>query len=666
MEIHKDVIKNVNRAQQLEWMDANSKGAYSSSTICGMNTRREHGLLVVPHLTLNRKVVTLAKFEETIFIENKLYEISTNAYKDNIYPHGYQYQEKYVDEPFITFYYKIEDRRIRKVLFLLENQNILLVRYELTNQGRPVTLVIKPFLAVRFNTDLNTETQGLNTDTYLGESFVRWAPRQAMPELYVYFNKGEFIPATLWYHGFVYPKDNGKYKLQTEDLFNPGFFQVDLKPYETFDLFISVHSLEPFKLDFEEQYYLESKRRKGHYFKYVPGKENFKRLAKNFQRSVFIEEGRLKFPISHLQDKPSTFFFIQQQLNFLYLSSNYELIKNSILDLLKNLDGGILPSNYPFKDQRPVYNQVDLSLWLIEVINRYFVQTNDLKFIEKIFDTLREIIDSFHKGTNFNTYTSKDGLIFSGEKKISVSWIPLKTNSGDVLRYGLMLENNALWFNALKIMETFANKLGKKRLSFKYRQLAKKVAKSFTEKFILPDQSGFYDFINFNESNNDYRINQIIPLILSFKPFNDDLALKVLKRIEEELLTPYGLRSRSIYDANFASDSGKFNGNKNGQFFNGAIWPWTISWYIRVLVSWPENKNVIKIWQNYFAPLFELSETRMIGYLPEAVIFDGSLKILGIEDFLPAVSSLVLADYLISLAKSQTQEPDEANEQVVS
>ena len=624
-----------------------------------MNTRPEHGLLVVPHPALNRKVVTLAKFEETIFVENKLYEISTNAYKDNIYPHGYQYQERFVNNPFPTFYYKIEDRRIRKVLFLLENQNILFVRYELTNQGRPVTLVIKPFLAVRFNSDLNTETQGLNTDTYLGNSFVRWAPRPAMPELYIYFDKGEFIPATLWYHGFVYPQCSNRAKTDSEDLLNPGFFQVELKPYETFDLFISTNALDQFKFDFEEHYYLESKRRKQHYFNFVPKTEKLGRLIKNFQRAVQLKENKLQFPTSHLQDKANTFFFIQQLNAFVHLSENYELIKNTIVHLLNKSDEGILPSNYPFANERPVYNQVDLSLWLMELINKYFEKTNDLKFVEEIFDNLREIIDSFQKGTNFNTYADKDGLIFSGEKKINVSWLPLKNKEGEVVRYGKLLEVNALWYNALKIIENFSSKLGKKRLAFKYRQLAKKVGKSFKEKFTLPDRAGFYDFINFNEKNQDFRINQIIPLILSYQLFEPDLALNIMKRIDEELLTPYGLRSRSIYDKGFAVKKIVSKETENEIFYNNAIWPWTISWYVKALVTWPDEKTVIKIWKNYFTPLLGLSERRIIGYLPEALTFDDDLHILGREDFIPSLSSFVLADFLIT---SHTKSVSQAHE----
>ncbi|APF18285.1 Amylo-alpha-16-glucosidase [Caldithrix abyssi DSM 13497] len=662
MEFHKDVLQDIKKAQRYEWLEANSLGAYSSSTICGMNTKREHGLLVTPHPTLNRKVVTLAKFEETIFVENKLYEISTNSYKDSIYPHGYQYLEKFCLDPFPCFFYQIEDRRIRKVTLLLENQNILLVRYELLNQGRPVTLVIKPFIAVRFNDVLNTEIQGLNTDTYLGESFVRWAPRGKMPELYIYFDKGEFIPATLWYHGFVYPKDYKNYQPGPEDLFNPGFFQVDIKPYETFDLFISVNALDKYKLDFEEQYFLESRRRRYHYFDFIPQHNQLKKMTKNFQRTIQIKEDKLNFPISLFNNKSQTFFFMQELSAFIQLSENYQLIKNTIKDLLKTLDAGILPSNYPYVDERPVYNQVDLSLWLIQIVYEYYLKTNELKFVEDVFDRIRSIVDLFQKGTHFNTYADKDGLIFSGERKINVSWIPLKSKEGNVYRYGKLLEVNALWYNALNIMILFANQLGKKRLSFKYKQWIKKVNASFSKKFILPEENGFYDFINSNEENQDFRINQIIPLILPFSPIEPTMAHKALKRIEEELLTPYGLRSRSIYDAN----DGAANGKNGGSYFNGAIWPWTVSWYIKALLKWPSDKKIDKIWNNYFEPLLSLATNGLIGFIPEAIKIENGLERLGKEDFLPSIASVILAEYQILNGSIPPEEETEITEKATS
>ncbi len=649
MEFHKDVLHNINEFQRYEWLESNALGAYSGSSITGMNLRREHGLLVVPHSLLDRKVVTLAKFEETIFIENRLFEISTNRYKDSIYPHGYQYQEKFSLNPFPTFVYKIEDRRIRKVLFLLEHQNILLVRYELMNQGRPVTLVIKPFIAVRFNNSLNREIQGLNTDTYLGNSFVRWAPRPEMPELYIYFDKGEFITASLWYHSFIYAKDFQKYGQSKEDLFNPGFFQVELKPYEKFDLFVATDSLDDFKLDFEEQFYRETKRRDLNLFNYSTRNPLVTPIGKSLQRSILFREDKFEFPVSQMNNQKNLLHFLLELAAILYTTKNYAHFKNTILNILNYLDSGLLPTNYPVKDEKPVYNQADLGLWLIYVIYLYYKVTGDLQFIEgQLFEKLRSIVDCYLKGTTFNIYVGKDGLVFAGDRSINVSWFPLKKENKEVYRYGKLLEVNALWFNALKTLELFSSKLKKRRLTAKYRQLAEKVRESFNKKFVSKSKIIFYDFINHDSANEDFRLNQIIPLCLPFSVCDDTFAKKVLSRIEEELLTPYGLRSQSIYDSGYRKNEYS-DTTELLDFYNGAVWPWTIIFYVQALLKYSGDADKIdKIWKNYFTPLFDLVNEGILGYIPEGLHFNERLNPVGIEDFNPALATIIWADFLVS------------------
>ncbi len=646
MEFHKDVLKNIKEAQNFEWLETNALGSYASSSIAGMNMRREHGLLVVPHSSATRKVVTLAKFEETVFVENKLYEISTNYYKDSIYPHGYQYLEKFSLNPFPNFYYQIEDRRIRKVVLLLEHQNVLLVRYELMNQGRPVTLVIKPFIAVRFNDTLNTEVQGLNTDTYLGEGFVRWAPRPAMPELYIYFDKGEFITATLWYHNFMYPRDLERYGKSDEDLFNPGFFQLELKPYEKLDLFIAPHALDKFRLDFEEQYYQESKRRKQRFFQYEGFNAHVDSFGTSFQRAVRFREDKVEFDLSYFSRGKNTFYFLFELSAFIQLSSHLSFVKNTLVDLLKYLDAGLLPVNYPFQQEKPVYSQADLSLWYIYVVYLYYQKTGDIRFIEdKLFERLRAIIDAYLKGTTFNIYTDKDGLIFSGERSINTSWIPLKQSNGDVYRFGKLLEVNALWYNALRIMEKFSKELKKRRLSGKYGQMAEKVRKSFNAKFVNKQKVSFFDFVNLEESNGDLRINQIVPLFLPFKLIEQEFGQKILQKIEEELLTPYGLRSQSVFDVKARKLIPMVR--KPVEFYCGAIWPWSVVLYVKALIDYEPQKEIDQVWLNYFKPLFDLGKEAVMGYLPEAIYLNDRLKTLGIEDFTPALASVLWADFLI-------------------
>ena len=155
-----------------------------------MNTRREHGILVVPDNSQKKKIVLLSKLEESIFIDSKLHDISTNQYNTGIFPSGYTYLEKFEMNPFPCFTFKIDGRVIKKTVFLLSNYPMLIVRYELKNKGIPVNIIVKPFIAERFATEITKDLQGLNTDSYLGHQFVRWAIKPNMPELYVYYSHG--------------------------------------------------------------------------------------------------------------------------------------------------------------------------------------------------------------------------------------------------------------------------------------------------------------------------------------------------------------------------------------------------------------------------------------------------------------------------------------------
>ena len=126
-----------------EWLEINSTGCYACSTIYGMNTRRYHGLFITPGKSSGEKYVMLSKFEESIFIDNQVYEISTNCYTGGINPDGYKYLQSFSIDPFPRFIYQIGERRIEKNIFLLSDKNVLIVRYTNKNQGIPVKIIIK-------------------------------------------------------------------------------------------------------------------------------------------------------------------------------------------------------------------------------------------------------------------------------------------------------------------------------------------------------------------------------------------------------------------------------------------------------------------------------------------------------------------------------------------
>ena len=518
--LDKDILNDLSLAQNYEWLERNELGVYASSSAVGMNTRREHGLYAVPDQSFKKHIILLSKLEDTVFIENRLHEISTNTYQTGVFPTGFTYLQEFSINPFPRFTYNIEGRIIEKTLFLLSNQSTLVIRYELKNQGSPLNIILKPFLAERPSTEITNEMQGLNTDSYLGHQFVRWSLKAKMPELYVYFSQGEFAPATLWYKNFVYTKDNGRYKNdKLENLFNPGFFQATLTPYSTLDLYISANELDTSLLNYEALYRAENSLRNKSVGVAFEDNTRLIRAEKSLRRSYKTLDRKSIISISELENVYTTRDIIFSMPGLFLATKEYDLFKSNYQVLIKQLSEGLLPVHSPLMRDKNHYSASDLSLWLINLGYLYFQKTNDVTIFDGgVYESYRSIFDHYIKGTLNNIYLDNDKLIFCGNKASSTSWIPLTSGGGEVLRYGKLLEVNALWYNALRIFEDISEKMGKKRKATKYSKLADEMETSFNKTFLQGEYPA--DFVANSEVNDDFRINQLVPLALPFSILN--------------------------------------------------------------------------------------------------------------------------------------------------
>ncbi len=631
----KEIIENFDKSIKYEWLEYNRQGAYSSSTIIGMNTRREHGLLNIPYKDNTRTAVILSKLEESVFINNHLYEISTNQYSTNIFPEGYHYLDKFSFEPFPTFYFNIEERLLKKTLFLLRERNVLVIRYTLKNQGRPVKLVIKPFLAGRDSETLATEIQGLNTDTYLGQNFVRWAPRPDIPELNVHYNRGEFIPATLWYHNFLYQKDDYSDAKPVEDLLNPGFFQAELQPYQSLDLFITTEDIADISMEYEQIYREQAAMRIS-----FDNKDTLSILQSGF--SVTSDSGKKNIPLSFFKKEQSLRDLLFCMPALLSVKNNAQQFRALFNEILARMEHGLLPNRFPINAKDAVYEKADIPLWLINFAYTYYLHTGSISiFSDETVQKFKDIIDNFSKGTSANIYVDKSGLVFSGDKTIDTGWFPLKDKAGNVLRYGYLLEVNALWYNALKIMAEIFQLKKKKRQASKYERMAEKAQAGFQKTFYDEQTMQLYDFIGIQRRNRDFRLNQIIPLVLPFSVLEPSIAKRVLRKIDEELVTPYGLRILSHKQNRFLTVDPNSLSRKSPVFYEQAIWPWTIALYVQAAKNYKQGSTHLnQDLKKYFQPVFELLEEGVLGFFPEAVYLNDILHPFGIQDSVMTLANI--------------------------
>ena len=629
----KDILKNLNIISEYEWLERNNKGCYSYSTIIGMNTRREHGMFVAPSYDFAQKIVLLSKFEESIFVDNTLYEISTNQYSHNIFPHGYKYLDEFRLHPIPTFNFKVEDRLVTKRLFLCSDENILVVRYELKNQGKPVKIIIKPFLTARYNNRLTDKIQGMNTDSYLGHNSVRWAPRSDLPQLYTYFNTGEYVTATLWYHKFYYTHDSLKYAEQVEDLLNPGFFQVTLKPYNHLDLFVSTGEIPDFELDYESLFRRELERRQLEPISQPVELNRIQELKDTVRQSIISPTGKNFISISTINTQNQLRDILFSIPGLYFPKKQFKEFKNIFNQIADLLEDGLLPLSFPNQVSKNQYAAADLSLWLIHLAYQYLEESDDAAFFDgKLYDKMRSIIDYYMQGTKYNIYKDKDNLIFSGDRNVDLSWSSSNQNSPDQVRYGKLVEINALWYNALCILEYLSKRLNKTRFTNKYQKTAKKVKDSFNKVFLDKDNNAFYDYIANDVKSTEFNINQLIPLALPFRMISDEFARNVLKNIDELLLTPYGIRVCP------------FEKQKTSTPCRNLIKPSAIHLYLQICLYYkPFAEDIF----DYFTPLMDLTSKGLLGFIPEYVA-NGAEDYTheGIPDYTTSLASLIYADYV--------------------
>jgi len=589
---------NFNLASNREWLEVNKAGVYASSTIYGLNNRRYHGLFVIPHGREQSKTILLSKFEESVFIQKRVYELSTNQFKGGIYPDGFKYIRNFSLDPFPKTLYEIEERRIEKTVLLCHNRPTLIVRYAYKDQGPAFNLVLKPMLAARRIDDLTHEIASFNADSYLENGAVKFTPVASLPELKIYYQKGEYIPAPLWYHNYVYEMDSRrKYagdKSRTEDLFNPGFFSVWLNPYETFELYVSTEDLNDF--DYESVYRQEKDYRRQFDQAVMMLKPPAGIIAKKIE--LLTIENKSALPL-RVADYPDDEQETGQILFSLFGLAGLDRYKDGLAQTIKFLAGklqnGLLPTSLKDPgDAASVYLYADLPLIFIALV--YYLYDFRLKqnFIEEhVLNACLEIVDNFSRKNESYLFQDKDGLLICGDRQTEASWLLGHTANENTIRCGKLCEINALWYNALKIAEFLCRKSKRKRTANKYAAMADKTRKAFLEMFWEAKKLQYADHIFEQQRDMTFSIAQLFLLGLPFSMLEEKRGIYLIKQIEDYLLTTLGLRSLSPQSKYYKGRLNSPKTSKETAYTTGSVWPWMIGMYVDAVLAFRGNSQEI-------------------------------------------------------------------------
>ncbi|MBQ9267613.1 MAG: glycogen debranching enzyme family protein [Clostridia bacterium] len=544
-----------------EWLLTNGIGGFAMSTLCGLNTRKYHGLLVAACGKTRERRLILSKLNEALEIDGKSYSLATNECPGYL-EDGYVRQDGFSKIFLPSFTYSVKDVLVKKKVALVHGENTVCVSYEIKTDRDGAKFVITPL----FN---HRDFHATNSNVSFSQAYSEEAVRLDLGEgLKAYMDcDGDYIEyENTIYEKMYYRMEDERGLECLENHYIPGSYEIEIEPNTSKEICFIV-SLD--KMEKKENVLGLMRREEIRLEKVckIASARNEIEMQLAVAADNFIVQGNEGKTI--IAGYPwfgswgrDTFIALEG----LTLKTNrFSDAKSILLQFSKYIQNGLVP-NLITENGGAAYNSVDGSLWYIEAFYEYIMYTKDFNFLREIYPKLLEIINAYQQGTENHIYMDTDYLIVAGNENTQLTWMDAKV--GDVIptpRYGKAVEINALWYNALRIMNYFSDIL---ETDFD-REICKKVKASFTKFFC---EKGLFDTIE--PENSQIRPNQIMAMGLSFPVISGDKAVEVLELVTKELLTDKGLKTLDSHDSEYRGTYAGGVYERDMSYHQGTVWPW--------------------------------------------------------------------------------------------
>jgi predicted glycogen debranching enzyme len=627
IQFKQETCRDLEAALRREWLETNGLGGFSSSTIIGLNTRRYHGLLVAATKPPVGRLVLLSKLEETLLIDGQPFHLSANRYPGAVHPQGFRYLKQFRLDPFPVFTYEADGVEIEKTVFMIHGENSTVVHYELRKNNHPespknLKLEIRPLIAFRDYHSTTHENGALNSELKNETGFTAVSPYEGLPTLYLAHNAIESKHTGDWYRNFEYEVERERGLDFMEDLFNPFVLRFDLCARQEASIIASTERRDVARA---AEYRHAGITRRRNVALSSPIEDDFARDLTAAADQYIVARGEQKTVIAGYHWFSDWGRDTMIALPGLTLSTGKHDVARSILrTFAMHVDQGMLPNRFPDAGEAPEYNTVDATLWFFEAARAFLAYTDDLEFVRtELYPVFADIVSRHVRGTRFGIKVDPSGLLNSGEPGVQLTWMDAKAGDWVVTpRRGKPVEIQALWYNALCIMEDLARRVGDEAGQKRYRNMAAVANSAFNHLFWNEKENCLYDVVNDGTLDASIRPNQIFAVSLTHSMLSPERATSVVEKVREHLLTPYGLRSLAPTDPQYR---GRYEGDatsRDGAYHQGTVWPWLfgpfITAYVKVNGSSDAARRQAGEW------LIHLKDHLTVGGLGQiSEIFDG-------------------------------------------
>ena len=631
IEFDRSVLGDLEQALGREWLETNGLGGFASSTIVGLNTRRYHGLLVAATQPPVGRLVLLSKLEETLVLDGERFELSANRYPDVIHPQGYRYLRRFRLDPFPTFTYEVGSIELEKSVFLVHGENTVVVQYRLESAGPlpRVQLEIRPLVAFRDYHSTTHENASLNPEVQAEPGRAKIQPYAALPALHIAHTASHLDATGFWYRNLIYEVERERGLDFQEDLYSPFRLIFDLGHNPHAAVVASTEVRDAARA--AEYQAVEARRRTA----VVAASPNENELPQPLAGLVaqltlaadqfLVARGDQKTIIAGYHWFGDWGRDTMIALPGLALVTGRSEIARSILSAFaKYSDRGMLPNRFPDAGEKPEYNTVDATLWFFEAVRKYLDYTGDAEFVRaELYGVLADMVDWHVRGTRYGIHVDADGLLACGEPGVQLTWMDAKVGDWVVTpRYGKPVEIQALWYNALRVMESLAGSFGDPAAAKRYGSLAASARRSFNQKFWNETDDCLYDAVQGEERDASLRPNQIFAVSLPHGMLSRERAKRVVEKVERELLTPCGLRTLAPSDPRYVP---RYQGDvrsRDAAYHQGTVWPWLLGPFLTAYLRvHRRSRQALRMATQWLANFEQHLTEAGLGQVSE--IFDG-------------------------------------------
>ncbi len=579
------ITQNFDEAVRREWLETNGLGGWASSTISGAHSRRYHGLLVAATTPPVGRMVMLSKLDETIAVGGERFELSANRYPGVIHPKGFQFLTSFKKELFPQFEYEAGSVRIRKTIVAPSGENTTLILYEVLDAPEEFVLELQPFMAPRDYHNMAHANDAIRREGQFSDGIFRVQAYDGVPEIFISVPGSRFEARQDWYRNFEYAVEQFRGLDFQEDLFTHGVFTVELRGGSKLGIIISTEN--PSGRSAFALFNQETVRRVS-LLQLLPVRDDFtETLALAADQFVVRRGDDLKTIIAgyHWFSDWGRDTMIALP-GICLVTGRVDEAKSILRAFAQSVSQGMLPNRFPDAGEQPEYNTVDATLWFFVAVHKYLQDTNDIAFVrDELLPILRDIIAWHDRGTRYNIHVDTDGLLYAGEPGVQLTWMDAKVGGWVVTpRQGKAVEINALWYNALAILAELLHRFGLPDCDT-YTQRATSVKERFAELFWSDQMGGLYDYVDGEYKDDAIRPNQIFALSLPFPLLDGERAESILRLVQEELLTPVGLRSLSQDHPAYRPRYGGDQLSRDSSYHQGTVWSWLLGPFVTALIN---------------------------------------------------------------------------------